>query len=326
MINDILTNNVILITGGAGFIGSHLCEKLLSLGNRVICLDNFNDFYAPSLKWENLNSIINNPFFTLFEGDIRDEECLNNLFKFHSPNLVIHLAAMAGVRPSLENPSLYYDVNINGTYKLLEICKSNYVKHFVFASSSSVYGNNKKLPFSESDPVDNPISPYAYSKKSGELLSYLYYHLYGMSIVCLRFFTVYGPRQRPDLAIRKFTESIINKILITLFGDGTAQRDYTYIDDIIDGVLKSINYVKLQRCYEIFNLGESSPITLTAMISEIEDQLQIKAECVYLPMQPGDVDMTYADINKSKRLLGYNPSTDFKKGLRKFIDWYLTNR
>lgn len=318
--------DTILVTGGAGFIGSFLCEKLLDQGNRVICLDNFNDFYAPSWKRNNLTICINNPLFILIEGDIRDEVCLSNLFKQHSPNVVIHLAAMAGVRPSLENPQLYNDVNINGTHQLLEVCRSNDVKFFVFASSSSVYGNNKKIPFSETDNVDKPISPYAYTKKDGELQCHLYHHLHGMSIVCLRFFTVYGPRQRPDLAIYKFTKSLIDKMSISVYGDGSSSRDYTYIDDIIDGVLRSIDYVKKNNCYEIFNLGDSNPISLSDMISSIEEQLNIKAECISLPMQPGDVDITYADIEKSRKLLGYNPSTDFKVGLQKFIDWFLVER
>jgi UDP-glucuronate 4-epimerase len=320
------SKDVILVTGGAGFIGSFLCEKLISQGNRVVCIDNFNNYYLPSMKWDNLVNVINNPLFTLIEGDIRDNDCLTALFKSYAPNLVIHLAAMAGVRPSLENPELYYDVNINGTYKLLEACRLNDVKHFIFASSSSVYGNNKKVPFSESDPVDNPISPYAYSKKAGELLCHLYYHLFGMSIICLRFFTVYGPRQRPDLAIRKFVESMINKIPITVYGDGSTRRDFTFIDDIIDGIMRSIDYVKKQRCYEIFNLGESSPIILAEMISEIEKQLGVKAERIVLPMQAGDVDITFADIDKSRNLLGYDPKTAFEVGLKKFITWYLSNR
>ncbi len=322
MKNANLVNDVILVTGGAGFIGSFLCEKLLLQGNQVICLDNFNDYYAPSMKWENLASIVNNPLFHLIEGDIRDKDCLTNLFNLYSPHLVIHLAAMAGVRPSLENQGLYYDVNINGSYQLLEMCKLYGVKHFIFASSSSVYGNNKKVPFSESDPVDNPISPYAYSKKAGELLCHLYYHLYGMSIVCLRFFTVYGPRQRPDLAIRKFVESITNRIPITVYGDGSARRDFTYIDDIIAGIVSSIDYVQTQKCYEIFNLGEATPISVSDMISVLEELMNMKAEHIPLPMQPGDVDITYADIGKSRRLLGYKPSTDFKTGLSKFIEWY----
>lgn len=321
MKNRPISGLTILVTGGAGFIGSFLCEKLISLGNKVVCLDNFNDFYAPSLKYQNLENVISDPNFILVEGDIRDYLCLTRIFEEHSPDLVVHLAAMAGVRPSIENPELYYDVNINGTFKLLEHCRTYNVRKFIFASSSSVYGNNHKVPFSETDPVDNPISPYAYSKKSGELLCHLYYQLYDFSVTCLRFFTVYGPRQRPDLAIRRFTENIIKGLPISIFGEGRTQRDYTYIDDIIAGIIGGITYTIENRGYEIFNLGESKPIGLLEMVRSIEDLLGLKAQMEMLPMQPGDVEITYADIGKSRRLLHYNPSTDFHTGLKEFIEW-----
>jgi UDP-glucuronate 4-epimerase len=311
----------ILITGGAGFIGSHLCEHLLSATHQVYCLDNFCDFYSPTIKEKNLKSIRNHPDFNLIRTDIIDYTALNKVFLKYEFDMVIHLAAMAGVRPSIENPQLYYHVNINGTLNLLELCKRYNIKKIIFASSSSVYGNNEKVPFSEDDNVDFPISPYAASKKAGELLCHTYHKLYDMSIVCLRFFTVYGPRQRPDLAIHKFTDLIYSHQEIPVYGTGDTMRDYTYIDDIIEGITKSMDYVLLNKKYQIFNLGESRTISLNYMIETLEKTLNKQARRKYLPTQPGDVDKTYADISKSKKYLGYNPQTDFEAGIMKFINW-----
>jgi len=310
----------ILVTGAAGFIGSHLCEKLIAK-NKVVGLDNFCDFYDPKIKFDNIKECLNNKNFILHEADIRNKEQLNEIFTKYDFEVIIHLAAMAGVRPSIKDPQLYSEVNIDGTVNLLEECKKNKIKNFIFASSSSVYGNNKKVPFSENDNVDFPISPYAATKKAGELICHTYHHLEKISIVCLRFFTVYGSRQRPDLAIHKFARKILNNETIPVFGDGSTQRDYTYIDDIIDGIVKSIDYVQSGNHFEIFNLGESQTITLNEMISTIEKTLNIEARKEWLPMQPGDVLLTFADISKSKNILGYDPKTKFQDGVEKFIKW-----
>lgn len=309
----------ILITGGAGFIGSHLVERLLSEGYRVAVIDNFDPFYDPAIKRKNIEEALNHERFSLFEGDIRDEEFVHYVFKKHTPEIVVHLAAKAGVRPSIEQPLLYSDVNITGTGILLEVSRVNKVNHFVFGSSSSVYGNAKKIPFSESDNVDHPISPYAATKKANELQCYTYHHLYGINIFCLRLFTVYGPRQRPEMAIHKFAKMIDREEEIPQFGDGKTSRDYTYIDDIIDGIVISIEKVK---GYEIINLGDSKTITLEDLIRGLESVQKKKARIKILPMQPGDVERTYADISKAKRILGYSPEVDFYKGLKKFVDWY----
>jgi UDP-glucuronate 4-epimerase len=310
----------ILITGAAGFIGSHLSETLVN-DHQVFGLDNFCDFYDPQIKRDNISSLQQNKNFKLFEADIRDERALKDIFSKNEFDLVIHLAAMAGVRPSIENPQLYTEVNINGTVNLLEECKKHNIKKFIFSSSSSIYGNNRKVPFSENDPVDHPISPYASTKKAGELICYTYHHLEKMSMACLRFFTVYGPRQRPDLAIHKFAHLILNGRPIPVYGDGSTQRDYTYIDDIIDGILKAIEFVQEGNRYEIFNLGESRTITLSKMISTIENALGIKAKKELLSIQPGDVERTYADISKSRKILGYDPQTNFEEGVVRFINW-----
>lgn len=320
----------IVVTGGAGFIGSSLVDKLLINDNRVIIIDNFNDFYNPKIKEGNIEEIKNNMKnnkieenkLSIYRVDIRDKEEINKIFTENKIDIIVHLAAMAGVRPSIAQPELYYDVNINGTLNLLEASRNNNIKKFVFASSSSVYGNNEKVPFSESDAVDNPISPYSATKKSGELLCHTYHHLYDMSIACLRFFTVYGPRQRPDLAIHKFTRLIMEDKEIPFFGDGSTQRDYTYIDDIVDGIIKVIEWIdESNKKYEVFNLGESQTISLKEMVETIEKVLGKKAIKNILPMQPGDVMRTNADISKSKEVLGYNPSTDFNLGINKFIQW-----
>jgi len=310
----------ILVTGAAGFIGSHLCERLVQT-HQVIGLDNFCDFYDPAIKRENTSQLIPQKNFQLIETDIRDENSLNELFSRNKIDLVIHLAAMAGVRPSIEDPKLYNEVNITGTVNLLEECKKHEIGKFIFASSSSVYGNNKKVPFCESDPVDHPISPYASTKKAGELICHTYHHLEKMSIACLRFFTVYGPRQRPDLAIIKFTRRILEGKSIPVFGDGSTRRDYTYIDDIIDGIIKTIDHVNSGWKFDVFNLGESRSIELNKMISVIEDELGRKAVKEFHPMQPGDVNVTYADISKSRKILDYDPQTDFENGIKKFVEW-----
>jgi len=310
----------ILVTGAAGFIGSHLCERLVQT-HQVIGLDNFCDFYDPAIKRENTSQLIPQKNFQLIETDIRDENSLNELFSRNKIDLVMHLAAMAGVRPSIEDPKLYNEVNITGTVNLLEECKKHEIGKFIFASSSSVYGNNKKVPFCESDPVDHPISPYASTKKAGELICHTYHHLEKMSIACLRFFTVYGPRQRPDLAIIKFTRRILEGKSIPVFGDGSTRRDYTYIDDIIDGIIKTIDHVNSGWKFDVFNLGESRSIELNKMISVIEDELGRKAVKEFHPMQPGDVNVTYADISKSRKILDYDPQTDFENGIKKFVEW-----
>jgi UDP-glucuronate 4-epimerase len=310
----------ILVTGCAGFIGSHLCERLVR-SHKIVGMDNFCDFYDPEIKRNNISGFLHHRNFQLAEADLREVESLNQIFSQNNFDMVIHLAAMAGVRPSIANPRLYNEVNIMGTINLLEECSKNDVRKFIFASSSSVYGKNKRIPFSESDPVDNPISPYASSKKAGELICHTYHYLEKMSIVCLRFFTVYGPRQRPDLAIIKFMRKILAEQPVTVYGDGTTSRDYTYIDDIIAGVIRTIDFINSGWKYEIFNLGESHSIKLNEMISILEKVTGKKAVKEFQPLQPGDVDITYADISKSKKVLGYDPRTDFEEGIRKTLEW-----
>ncbi|HAT4283858.1 TPA: SDR family NAD(P)-dependent oxidoreductase [Clostridium perfringens] len=321
----------ILVTGGAGFIGSHLSERLLKEGNKVLVIDSFNNYYDPSIKRNNVEEVkktcIENKIslenYKVFEGDIRDNEFLKEVFS-NKIDSIMHLAAMAGVRPSIEDPSLYYDVNITGTVNLLEKCRETGVKQFVFASSSSVYGNNEKVPFAESDRVDNPISPYAATKKSGELLCHTYHHLFDMNIACLRFFTVYGPRQRPDLAINKFTSLILEDKEIPFYGDGSTSRDYTYVEDIVDGIVRSINYINTdEEIFEIFNIGGDKTVSLIEMVETIEEVLEKKAKLNRLPMQPGDVNRTCADITYSSETIGYSPKTTFKDGIKKFINWKL---
>jgi len=317
------SNKTILVTGGAGFIGSGLAEKLVSNKNKVICLDNFDPFYPEKDKYSNLDQLIPSELFTLIKGDIRDRAVLTQIFKTHKIDSVVHLAAKAGVRPSIENPSEYYDVNVNGTIHLLEVMKEHHVQKMVYASSSSVYGNNKKIPYSESDNVDFPISPYAASKKAGELITHTFHHLYNFNIINLRFFTVYGPKQRPDLAIHKFFKSYISNKPITIYGDSSTSRDYTFIDDIIDGIISSMDLLdSKQGVYEIINLGNHSPVKLSELISSIENVTGKKFQIDRLPMQAGDVDLTYADIEKAKRILGYQPKTKLSDGLKKFHDWF----
>ena len=337
-----------LITGGAGFIGSTVAERLLNRGDRVVVVDNFNDFYDYNRKIRNileitnnfnkinefenllkdekiskLIEIVNSDRFTLMYGDIRDREAMDRVFAENSFDLVFNPAAMAGVRPSLLDPMLYEDVNVRGDMNLLELCKKYRVKKFVQASSSSVYGNNKEVPFKETAVVDFAISPYAATKKSCEVMGHVYHKLYNIDMVQLRFFTVYGPKQRPDLAIHKFTKMILEDKPIPFYGDGTTKRDYTYIDDIVDGILKSMNYLfNNENVYEIFNLGESYVVSLKEMVETIENALGKKAILDIQPMQPGDVDKTYADISKAKTMIGYDPQTNFSEGIRKFVEWY----
>jgi len=319
----VINTGRILVTGGAGFIGSNLSENLLKSGYRITCVDNFNGFYDRSIKERNISSIRNHPQFELCETDIRDKNELENVFKRVRPGLVIHLAGMPGVRPSIENPFLYFDVNVTGTLTILEMMKKFKVNNMIFASSSSVYGNNVKIPFSESDPVEMQISPYASSKRSCELLCYTYHSLYDFNISCLRFFTVYGPRQRPDLAIHKFTEKILAGEPIQIYGSGATARDYTFITDITDGIEKAIKHL---NGFSIYNLGESQVVTLTEMIETIENALGTKAVKEYLPGQPGDVVKTFADISKARDEIGYNPVTTFKEGIELFIKWKINER
>jgi UDP-glucuronate 4-epimerase len=318
-------NKRILVTGGAGFIGSHLIDKLLAEGSwQVSALDNFNEFYAPEIKRANIARHRDNPHLQLYEADICRADAVREIFARNEFDAIVHLAAWAGVRPSLLNPKLYAEVNVNGTVNLLEAAKEFGVKQFVFGSSSSVYGINCKIPFSEEDKIQQPISPYAATKAAGELLCHTFAHLYDIRTVCLRFFTVYGARQRPDLAIHKFSKLIWEGKPVPMFGDGTTRRDYTYVDDIIQGVRAAIDYDK--SGYEIFNLGESQTIELKDLISLLEENLGKKAIIERKPMQPGDVPLTFADISKARALLNYNPTTKIEQGIPKFTDWFKDER
>ena len=316
----------ILVTGGAGFIGSHLVDSLIAEGDwRVTVVSNdLNDFYSPAIKRSNFAAYLNEPEFKLVECDIRDAEELKVIFDEGGFDVIVHLAARAGVRPSLSEPKLYVETNINGTMNLLELAREFGIKQFVFGSSSSVYGINSKVPFSEDDKIFQPISPYAATKAAGELLCHTYSHLYDIRTVCLRFFTVYGARQRPDLAIHKFTKLITEGRPIQVFGDGTTRRDYTYFDDIVQGVRAAIDYN--DSMHEVFNLGESETTELKRLIELIETALGKKATIDRQPMQPGDVPVTYADISKARRLLNYDPQIKIEEGIPKFVDWYRSSK
>jgi UDP-glucuronate 4-epimerase len=311
----------ILVTGGAGFIGSHLVGRLLDEGGwRVSVVDDFNDFYDPAVKRRNVALHAGREEFTLHEADIRDRAALARIFRESRFDCVVHLAARAGVRPSLAEPVLYAETNIDGTLNLLELAREHGVRQFVFGSSSSVYGENEKVPFAEDDPIFKPISPYAATKAAGELLCHTYSHLWGLRSVCLRFFTVYGARQRPDLAIHKFARLIDEGKPIPVFGDGTTRRDYTYVDDIIEGVRAAIDYDA--SGYEVINLGESRTVELRELISLLERELGRDALIDRQPLQPGDVPQTFADISKARRLLRYDPQTPIEEGIRRFVEWF----
>lgn len=316
-------NNKILVTGGAGFIGSHLAEALLNRGDFVICVDNFNDFYNPKQKELNITNCLKKPNFKLYRIDINNINDLRKVFKENNIQKIAHIAAAAGVRKSLENPFLYGESNIIGTMNMLELAKEFGIKNFIFASSSSVYGNSKKAPFSETDNVDYPISPYAATKKACELMCYTYHHLHGINATCLRFFTVYGPKGRPDMAPYKFTKIIDNGEELFMYGDGTSQRDYTYVDDIVSGVLAALDK---NLGFEIINLGNSKRVDLKYFISVIEDLVGKKAKIKQLPPQPGDVHVTFADISKAKKLLGYSPKTNIEEGMARLVNWYQNER
>jgi len=316
----------ILLTGGAGFIGSHVAEALLRRGDHLAIVDNLDDFYSPAWKKANLGEVAQVGKYDFFEVDICDVEQLRRVMARIKPEMVIHLAARAGVRPSIEHPRLYERVNVAGTLNLLELCRENGIRRFVFGSSSSVYGATSRTPFSEDQVELRPISPYAATKLAGELLCYAYAHLYGLAVVCLRFFTVYGPRQRPDLAIHKFTALIEAGQPVPIFGDGSSGRDYTYIDDIVAGVLAASQYIPQPKQgaapFEVFNLGNSHPVKLAELVTELERVTGRKASRDSKPLQAGDVPLTWADTSKASRLLGYHPTTSFREGLQRFVQWY----
>ncbi len=308
----------VLVTGGAGFIGSHLLERLLADGHDVVSVDNFDDFYPHPRKQANLALLADHPRHRFVELDIRDSRALRDLWAGERFDTVCHLAARAGVRPSLPHPALYWDINTRGTLAMLELAREFEPARFIFASSSSVYGEASRIPFSEDDPADRPVSPYAASKRAGELMCHTYHHLYGLSVTCLRFFTVYGPRNRPDLAVAKFTRLIDAGETLPVFGDGTSRRDYTYIADIIDGIIAAID-----RCggYNVYNLGHSEPAELMHLIRCIESALGKRANLDYQPPQPGDVPITYADVSRAKRDLGFDPTTPIEEGIERYVKW-----
>jgi UDP-glucuronate 4-epimerase len=312
---------MILVTGGAGFIGSHVAEALLARGDGVVALDNFDPFYERAVKVRNVATAEGRSGYRLVEGDIRDAEQVERLFAEHAFDAVIHLAARPGVRPSIEDPPLYTSVNLDGTTRLLEACRRHDVRRFVFGSSSSVYGNNEKVPFAEDDPVDHPVSPYAATKKAGEVLCHAHHHLFGIGVACLRFFTVYGPRQRPEMAIHRFARLLAAGEEIEQYGDGSSRRDYTYVADIVDGVLRS-----LDRCegYRIWNLGNSRTVKLSELIARIAGGLGVEPRVRQLPMQPGDVERTWADISRARADLDWEPTTAIDAGIDKFLDWFRT--
>lgn len=309
----------ILVTGAAGFIGSHLCDALLEGGHAVMGLDNFNDFYDPAIKARNIAPAERHPAFELVRGDILDRALLADLFARFRPEVVVHLAAWAGVRPSIDRPSLYQQVNIEGTTNLLEQCRASGVDRFVFASSSSVYGDREQVPFREDDRVDMPISPYAATKAAGELLCYTWHHLFGLHCHCLRFFTVYGPRQRPEMAIHKFARLMAADQPITLYGDGSSSRDYTFVDDIVAGVVASVERV---QGYRIYNLGESKTTTLAELVDHLARALGVTPAIERLPLQPGDVSRTFADLARARSELDYDPKVDIATGIDRFVAWF----
>ena len=313
----------VIITGGAGFIGSNLVDKLITCGQVILCLDDFNDFYSPQIKINNIKNHHQNISFKVKKLDIREKRAVDQAFDSFKPDVVVHLAARAGVRPSIKDPGLYTSVNINGTLNLLEASVKHKIKKFIYASSSSVYGINKKVPFAEDDAVLKPISPYASSKIAGEALCHTFAQLHNLPVVALRFFTVYGPRQRPDLAIHKFTRLILENKPLPLYGDGNSSRDYTYIDDIVEGICAAIDFPA--KPYEVFNLGNSQSVTLKELVQLIEMLSGCKAIVNWQTAQPGDVPRTWADLSKSRRYLGYKPTTPLVQGIKKFMEWYKTS-
>lgn len=310
-----------LVTGGAGFIGSHLIDRLLEEGWAVINIDNFDPFYDPAIKRQNITGHLNHPHYTLLELDIRNYTALDAALERQRAayDVIVHLAAKAGVRPSIDDPIGYHMVNVIGTQHMLEIARKYRIQQFIFASSSSVYGVNPNVPWREDDPVLRPISPYASTKVSGELLGHVYSHLYGIRFIALRFFTVYGPRQRPDLAIHKFARLMLEGKPIPIYGDGSTRRDYTYIDDIIEGVRRAMDYTATS--YEIINLGNSETVSLLEMVWALEEALGLRVRLTFLPTQPGDVPQTWADVGKAEQLLGFRPWTPFREGLKRFAEW-----
>ena len=319
-------SGAVLVTGAAGFIGSHLVEKLVGRGERVVALDNFNDFYDPAIKRQNLAGAMQSDSFRLIELDLLSPD-LGESLAGEAIDTIVHLAARAGVRPSLARPNAYVDTNVGGTVAVLELARARAVQRVVFGSSSSVYGDNSRVPFTETDSAIAPISPYAATKRAAELLCHTYHHLYGLGIVCLRFFTVYGPRQRPDLAIHKFTRLMTAGEPIPFFGDGGTERDYTYIDDIIQGVVAAIDHLRATPdAFEIVNLGESQVTTLANLVALLEKELGVQASLNRLPAQPGDVKTTFANFDKARALLGYAPSVGMEEGIRRFVEWFRESR
>ncbi len=313
----------ILVTGGAGFIGSTLSDALIARGDSVVVIDSFNDFYDPAIKRDNISALLASPNFTLHEFNIRDAGRVSSVIDAERPDVICHIAARAGVRPSIDDPVLYEEVNGLGTLNIVEAAKGIGLKNFVFASSSSVYGLNSKVPFSEEDPVTCPISPYAATKRAGELMLYTYSHLYSIPVTCLRFFTVYGERGRPDMAIAKFTALIDEGRAIPVYGDGSAIRDFTYIGDIIDGVIGAID---TPQRYEIINIGGSKTVELRRVIEIIEEKLGKKAEIDFMDKVPGDVPVTSADVAKAREMIGFDPKVGIEEGIGRYVDWFLARK
>lgn len=310
-----------LVTGGAGFIGSHLVDRLLAEGWNITVIDNFDPFYDPAVKRSNVAAHINHPEYELLELDIRDLDALRNALAARQFDVIVHLAAKAGVRPSIEHPLEYQDVNVRGTHNLLELAKERGIQQFIFASSSSVYGVNPNVPWREDDPVLLPISPYASTKVSGELLGHVYSHLYGIRFIALRLFTVYGPRQRPDLAIHKFARLMIRGEPVPIYGDGSTRRDYTYVGDVVEGIRRAMDYSATS--YEVINIGNSQTVSLMEMVQGLEEALDLKAKIQHLPLQPGDVPQTWASSDKAERLLGFRPNTPYREGVRALVSWLM---
>jgi UDP-glucuronate 4-epimerase len=313
----------ILVTGGAGFIGSHLTARLVARGDDVVCLDDFNDYYDPAFKRENVEPFRDSPHWRLVEGDIRDAVLVEKTYRTFDIEATVHLAARAGVRPSIRHPKLYEEVNGVGTLNVLEAARRSGARTFIFGSSSSVYGTNSKVPFSEDDPIARPVSPYAATKRANELMAYTYHHLYGLSVTCLRFFTVYGPRQRPEMAIYHFTEKLARGEAVPRYGDGSSARDYTYIDDIVEGIQVALD---LAAPFEIVNLGGSRTTTLQHLIELIAAAVGTEPRIHELPPQPGDVPITFADVTKARKLWGWEPRVSIEEGIRSFVDWFRKNR